>query len=97
MNRDNISQIVKEKILYQGLNLVNLDIELKDLEDSRTLFGPQGIGIDSIDSLEILMGIKKHFNLEIPNANVEFFETYFNSVGGIIDYVEEKLNAENTK
>lgn len=92
MERDQIAKIVKEKILYEGLNLVNLDLTLEDLHDDRVLFGPNGIGIDSVDSLEILMGIKKNFKLEIPNANAEFFENNFNTVGGIINYLHKVLN-----
>ena len=76
-------------------NLVNLDISINDLSDDRILFGPLGIGIDSVDSLEILMGIKKYFQIEIPNVNADFFENYFNTVGGIIDYLHGKLNEKS--
>jgi acyl carrier protein len=56
------------------------------MEDTR-LFGPEGLGLDSIDVLELVVGIKKEFGVEISDR--ETAEKVFTSVGAIAKYIEE--------
>lgn len=43
---------------------------------------------DSLDAVEIIMGIEDEYEIEIPDEMAEKFE----SVGDIVRYVEEKTN-----
>ena len=45
------------------------------------------IGLDSLDTLEMVMEVEKHFNLSIPDEDVEEFK----NVGQIVDYIGEKI------
>lgn len=40
---------------------------------------------DSIDAVEIIMGIEEEYDFEIPDEDAEQFQT----VGDIVEYVEE--------
>jgi acyl carrier protein len=53
-----------KKILVEELNLEDLDPE--SLEGSTQLFG-EGLGLDSLDAVEIVVLIKKHFGVEIKD------------------------------
>ncbi|WP_420265322.1 phosphopantetheine-binding protein [Candidatus Magnetominusculus dajiuhuensis] len=53
-----------------------------------TLFGPGGLGLDSIDVLELVVGIKKEFGVDITDR--ETAEKIFTSVGAIVGYIDEQ-------
>jgi len=44
------------------------DMEPEDLEDDLTLFG-DGLELDSIDALSLVVAIKKKYGIEIPDAD----------------------------
>jgi len=47
------------------------------------------LGADSLDVVEIIMGLEEEFDVEIPDEDAEKITT----VQQIIDYVEEKAKA----
>ncbi len=58
---------LKEKlkiILVDELDLI--DVEPSDIDDDEPLFGEK-FGLDSVDAIEIIFQIKKHFGVEIRN------------------------------
>ncbi len=52
------------------------------------LFGPNGIGLDSIDALELAVGLEKNFGVSVPNS--EIATKVLRSVNTIHDYILEK-------
>jgi len=60
----------------------------EQIGEETQLFGPGGLGLDSIDVLELVVGIKKEFGVEI--ADRQTAEKVFTSVGAIVRYIEEK-------
>jgi len=52
--------------LIEQLNLE--DIEPSDIEDSAPLFG-DGLGLDSIDALEIIVLLEKEYDIKIKDRN----------------------------
>ena len=55
---------LKQRII-EALNLQDLTAE--QIDDDAPLFGT-GLGLDSIDALELSVAIEKHFGVSIPNA-----------------------------
>lgn len=66
------------------------DISPDDIGDEEALFG-DGLGLDSIDALEIGMALKKEFNL-VLSKNKEANKKYFYSVKTIADFVRTQQN-----
>lgn len=64
------------------------DITPEDIEDEAPLF-VDGLGLDSIDALELGMALKKKYNLKIGSDNDENKE-YFYSVKTIADFIEKQ-------
>jgi len=62
-----------------------LRIAPEDIADDTPLFRPEGLGLDSIDALELAVGLEKHFGVATPNA--ETAAQAFVSVNTIADYI----------
>ena len=40
-----------------------------EIGDAEPLFGPEGVGLDSVDALQLVVALEKHFGLKIPDAD----------------------------
>lgn len=67
---------------------LKLKVTADDITDDTRLFGPDSLDLDSIDVLELVIGIKKEFGVEI--ADRETAEKIFISIGTIVKYIEDK-------
>lgn len=55
---------LKEKIIA-GLNLE--DIEADEIGDEDPLFGDEGLGLDSVDAIELTLVIEKEYGIKVTN------------------------------
>jgi len=46
---------------------LKLDKAVNDITDDTPLFGPTGLGLDSIDALELVLGLEKEFGVVIED------------------------------
>jgi acyl carrier protein len=70
---------------------LNLEIKAADIDPQSPLFG-DGLGLDSIDGLEIGMAIKKAYGITVENAEVK---AAFHSLVALKDYIGQKLAQVN--
>lgn len=63
------------------------DISPDDIIDDEPLFG-EGLGLDSIDALELGLAIKKAFNVKIE-ANSEKTKEHFYSINNLVQFIEQ--------
>ena len=75
-----------EKI--KGMLVENLRIPADELENDSELFGDD-IGLDSIDSIEIIAGIDNLFGVQMTGAAKEHFQ----SINTLAKFVEDHMNA----
>ena len=87
---DELKQQIKETII-SSLQLE--DIEPDDIVDSEPLFN-EGLGLDSIDSLELGVALKKKFGVKFSSEN-EDNRTYFASVNALADFIKAKREETN--
>ena len=66
------------------------DITIDDIDTEAPLF-VDGLGLDSIDALELGMALKKKYNLKM-SSNKEENKKYFYSVKTLADYVRSNAN-----
>lgn len=79
---------LKEKLKAQLIEQLNLeDIEVSDIEDDAPLFGDDGLGLDSIDALEIIVLLEGNYNIKLKNP--EEGQTVFRSVNSLAQYISE--------
>lgn len=72
-----------KKLIIKSLELE--DISVEDIEDEEPLFNG-GLGLDSIDALELGMAIKKKYNLTLSSDKEENSEIFY-SVKTLADYI----------
>tara|TARA_R110000744_G_scaffold1965_6_gene7673 strand:+ start:4861 stop:5118 length:258 start_codon:yes stop_codon:yes gene_type:complete len=63
------------------------DIEITDIQDDEALF-IDGLGLDSIDALELGLAIKKTYNVKI-DANSEETKQHFSSINTLYAFVKQ--------
>ena len=80
---DHLVEKIKELII-QRLRLADMTPEMIETDDP--LFG-EGLGLDSIDALELVLGLEKEFGVIIPDAEVG--KKVFQSVRTMAQYVLE--------
>ena len=66
------------------------DITPDDIKDDEPLFN-EGLGLDSIDALELGMALKKEFEINF-SKNKEENKKYFYSVKTIAEYIKAQKN-----
>ncbi|RTR29325.1 phosphopantetheine-binding protein [Shewanella atlantica] len=64
------------------------DVGIDDIETDSALFG-EGLGLDSIDALELGLAIKKRFDVKIE-ANSEATKAHFYSVASLASFIESQ-------
>ena len=62
-----------------------------EIGDDLPLFGPGGLGLDSIDALELVVSMEKTFGVGVPNSEVA--ARALRTVNTIHDYILEKRAA----
>lgn len=75
-----------EKLKVQIIETLNLeDLEPSDIDANDPLFGDEGIGLDSIDALELIVLMNKEYDIQI--ADPEEGKNVFHSVKTMADYI----------
>ncbi len=76
-----------EKLKVQIIELLNLeDIKPKDIISSEPLFG-DGLGLDSIDALELIVLLEKEYGIKITDPNDG--KRVFSSIDSIAQFITE--------
>ena len=83
LNRD-IKQLIIDAL---GLE----DISVDDIGDEQTLFG-EGLGLDSVDALELGLAIQKRFGIKI-DADAKDTRQHFANVASLAAFVAAKQAA----
>ena len=83
MNREETEQKLKE-IIVTSLDLE--DVSPSDIDTESPLFG-EGLGLDSIDALELGMAIKREFGIAF-SKNPADNKRIFRSVRTLAEYIE---------
>ncbi len=61
-----ISNTELKEVLIKYLNLE--DIEANEIDDNDPLFGDDGLGLDSVDSIELVLAIEKEYGVKITDS-----------------------------
>ncbi|BCG17006.1 MULTISPECIES: phosphopantetheine-binding protein [Vibrio] len=77
-----------KQLIIDALNLEDLTVD--DIETDAPLFG-DGLGLDSIDALELGLAIKKQYNIVI-DADDSNTRKHFASVANLAKYVSSQTN-----
>ena len=97
MASDDIKDLKKEikELILKTLNIT--DVTPDEINDSEQLFDPANIlGLDSIDAIELVVAIQKHFKVRMDDQNQA--RLVLESVDTIADFLEKELaKKDNSK
>ena len=87
MSEPDLRAQIKEMLVK---NLM-LQVTPEQIGDELPLFGPDGLGLDSIDALELVVSMEKTFGVGVPNSDVA--AKALRTVNTIHNYILEKRAA----
>ncbi len=86
MNDADLNAKVKDLIVRR----LKLEIDPASIADDAPLFG-EGLGLDSIDALELVLGLEQEFGIKVADEEVGI--KAFSSVNSLADFIKEKSAA----
>ncbi|MDC0932258.1 phosphopantetheine-binding protein [Arcobacteraceae bacterium] len=78
-----------KNVLIKYLNLE--DITADEIDDKDPLFGDEGIGLDSVDSIELVLAIEKEFGVKINDSKQ--YDVIFASIENLLKYINDSNNS----
>jgi acyl carrier protein len=60
--RQQLKQMMVENLMLQ--------VTAEEIGDNQALFGPESIGLDSVDALQLVVALDKNYGLKIPDPGV---------------------------
>lgn len=81
---ENLIETLKEQII-EALNLE--DMTATDIDNDAPIFGEDGLGLDSIDALELIVMLEKNYGIRLANAKEG--KDVFKSVRIMAEYIEQ--------
>jgi acyl carrier protein len=58
---------LKRRIKEIMVENLMLQVTADEITDDKPLFGPEGLGLDSVDALQLVVALDKNFGLKIPD------------------------------
>jgi acyl carrier protein len=83
-----LKQELKELII-SDLNLC--DITPEDIKDQDPIFGEEGLALDSLDAVELVVIIKKKYGVNLQD--IEKAKIAFRSIETLSEYLENELES----
>jgi len=85
------STVSKEALKEMMIKELHLeDLTSADIDDDAPLFG-DGIGLDSLDAVELVVQLKRHYGVEIKD--MEQGRQVFQNINTLAEFIENNLKA----
>ncbi|MBQ2480585.1 MAG: acyl carrier protein [Treponema sp.] len=86
-------EVLKKEIKDVVISSLELeDLTADDIKDDEPLFG-EGLGLDSIDALELGVALKKHFGVKFSSENEEN-KKRFASINALAQYIAQEKDGQ---
>lgn len=80
-----------KQLIIDSLALEDMSVE--DIETDAALFGDDGLGLDSVDALELGLAVQKKFNLQL-NSDQQHLRDHFENVGTLANFIRSQQNED---
>ena len=82
-----MTEDLQSKIKELIVKRLKLEIKPEEIDNAAPLFGT-GLGLDSIDALELVVGLEQEFGIKVKDKEVG--KEIFTSVNTLAEYVKKK-------
>jgi acyl carrier protein len=80
---------LKEEVKQHLIEQLNLEgMVPSDIDDDKPLFGESGLGLDSIDALEIIVLLDAQYGIALSSP--EEGKQVFRSINSLVEYIESR-------
>jgi len=86
-------EISKDDIRALLVKSLMLKMEPEEISDETPLFGLEGLGLDSIDALELVVSMEKNYGVGVANSGVA--QSALRNVASIYEYVNAERARKN--
>ncbi|MCY3683043.1 MAG: acyl carrier protein [Gemmatimonadetes bacterium] len=80
---------IEHRVKQVIIRTLSLEVDADEIDDEDELFGG-GLGINSMATIEIIVGLEEEFGIEVPDEDLRV--ELFDSVQTMADYVRTALN-----
>ena len=82
---------IKRHLLLGRLELSDLGLTLESIADDVPLLDESGLGLDSVEALDLLVGVEKSYGFHIQQIDKSFIESTCYSTRSLAHYVLARL------
>ena len=88
---------LKQQIKVMMVENLMLKLNTNEIADEQPLFGPESLGLDSVDALQLVVALDKNYGLKIPDPATakEILQTV-STVAAAVARHAERPNSPNT-
>jgi acyl carrier protein len=61
---------LRQQLKQMMVDNLMLQVTAAEIGDDQALFGPESLGLDSVDALQLVVALDKHHGLKIPDPGV---------------------------
>ncbi len=79
---------IEHRVKQVIIRTLSLEVDADEIDDEDELFGG-GLGINSMATIEIIVGLEEEFDIEVPDEDLRV--EIFDSVQTMADYVRAVL------
>jgi acyl carrier protein len=88
------NQVSVEELKAMLVDKLNLkSVTADQIADDNALFGPEGLGLDSVDALELVLAIESEYGIQVQDEEVG--REAFESVQVLCAFINERLAASD--
>jgi len=88
------SEDLKEQIREMLVTNLMLRTPKEEITNDLPLFGSDGLGLDSIDALQLVISMEKTFGVRVPNSEVA--QVALATVNSIHDYILQQTGGTSS-
>jgi acyl carrier protein len=85
--RSRLKELLIERLKFE-------DMTPEEIGDDDSLFGDDGLGLDSIDALEIVVMLESEFGIKVKNESAA--REHFRSVASLAELIRERTGQAQT-
>ncbi len=82
----NVQNNMQQEVAKLLIDTLNLEITVAEIDADAVLFGNEGLGLDSIDALELAFAISKRYGIQIKSGDDENIKI-FSSLSSLAEYI----------
>jgi len=85
---DDLKQLIRETMVTELM----LSLSANEIANDAAIFSPEGLGLDSVDALQLVVALEKKFGLKLADADAA--RTVLHSVDSIAVAITEARKSE---